>query len=171
MNANTRAYTPSVVEPVASYASYADAENAVNLLADRGQAEGRGIVAGELRFVERVTERRSYGAAAGDAAAMAGATGAIVGFLLGYFNLTAPLSAAFALALWGLLFGTAVGALVGLLVHALGGRQRDFSSVRTLEAGRYDVLAPPAVAGEARRLLAETSGRRATSGSAAARRP
>jgi hypothetical protein len=72
----------------------------------------------------------------------------------------APASTALALAFWGLMLGAIVGAFAGALGHALGGRRHDFASERILDAGRYDVMAPPQVAGEARRLLAEaTAGR------------
>lgn len=63
-------------------------------------------------------------------------------------------STGLALAFWGLLLGALAGGLVGLLGHALAGRRRDFSSTATLDAGRYDVMAPADVAGDARRRLA-----------------
>jgi hypothetical protein len=93
-------------------------------------------------------------AAALDAAPIGAVTGALVGFLLGVFNQIAPLSTGLALAFWGLLLGALFGALVGVFGHALAGRRRDFSSMATLDAGRYDVMAPANVAGEARRMLA-----------------
>lgn len=155
MSANVPPSTPRFAEPVASYSTYVDAEKAVNALAESGfPVEGVTIVAGDLRFVEQVTGRRSYGAAAIEAAPIGAITAALVGFLLGIFSQIAPLSTGLALAFWGLLLGAIVGALVGVLGHALAGRRRDFSSRATLDAGRYDVMAPADVAGEARGRLA-----------------
>jgi hypothetical protein len=154
MSSNVPPSAPRFVEPVASYSSYAAAERAVNLLAETGfPVEGVTIVAGDLRFVEHVTGRRSYRAAAMEAAPMGAVTGALVGFVLGIFDRVAPLSTGLTLAFWGLMIGAIAGVLVGLLGHALARRRRDFSSATTLDAGRYDVMAPADVAGEARRML------------------
>ena len=65
-----------------------------------------------------------------------------------------PLISGLLPALYGGVFGAAVGALVGLMVHALTGGRRDFSSARSLRAGRYDVLADAEVAEDARTRLA-----------------
>jgi hypothetical protein len=149
-------------EPVASYSTYAEAETAVNRLAAGGlPVEGVTIVAGELKFIEQVTGRRGHAAAALDGALTGGATGALVGFVLGVFTAVAPLSTALTLAFWGLVLGAIVGALIGLLGPGLWGRRRRFSSVSTLDARRYDVMAPPEVAAQARRLLEEARIQRA----------
>ena len=66
---------------VASYPSYAEAERAVDSLSDRRfPVERTAIVGRDLEYVEQVTGRMSYGAAA-----LRGAlTGAFVGFLVGW---------------------------------------------------------------------------------------
>ena len=159
MSPTTPDPTVRPVEVVASYASYEEAERAVNLLAERGlPVTGVTIVAGDLRFVEQVTGRRGYGSAAVESAGAGALTGAFVGFVLGLFNPVAPLSASIALAVWGLALGAVIGAIVGLIGHAAG-RRRDFSSVRSLDARRYDVMAPSEAAAEARRVLAATARR------------
>jgi hypothetical protein len=111
---------PNHSDPVASFATYAEAAEAINRLAERGfPVENVTIVAGDLRFVEYVTGRRGYGQAALEAAGAGAVTGAVVGFVLGMLTPLAPLRAGAALALWGLLLGAIVGAGVGLLGHAL----------------------------------------------------
>jgi hypothetical protein len=142
-------------ERVGSYRTYAEAQAAVDRLADRGFAVDRlVIVASDLRFVEQVTGRATYGAAALEGATSGALMGAFIGFLLGLFQLVAPLTSSIVLALWGLVIGAIVGLSVRLVGHALRSGRRDFSSVGGLQAGRYDVVAEAEVADEARRLLA-----------------
>jgi hypothetical protein len=81
--------------------------------------------------------------------------GFLVGWLFGVFDWFNPVVAAGWLALDGLWFGAIVGALAGLLAHALTGGRRDFGSVGTMTADRYEVLVDEGVSDEARRLLAE----------------
>jgi hypothetical protein len=74
----------------------------------------------------------------------------------------AALTSAVILGLWGLAIGGVIGAIVGLIVYALSGGRRDFSSISTVRAERYDVLAEPAVADEARRMLESVKATRTT---------
>ena len=82
-------------------------------------------------------------------------TGVFIGFILGLFSLLTPISSGVTLALWGLVTGAVIGALVGLLVHSLADGRRNVSSVSSLRAGRYDVVATADVVERARRLLSE----------------
>jgi hypothetical protein len=52
-------------------------------------------------------------------------------------------------------FGVLGGALFGFAAHAATRGQRDFSSVRVLSAGRYDLIARGGSADQARTMLAE----------------
>ncbi len=81
--------------------------------------------------------------------------GALIGWLLGLFSLIEPLISAVLLALWGVLIGGVLGALIGLIGHALTRGRRDFSSVSSVQADRYDIVASPTVAEDAERELAE----------------
>jgi hypothetical protein len=58
------------------------------------------------------------------------------------------------LALYGLIFGAILGTIIGLTAQALMGGRRDFSSMGSIEADRYNVMADEEVAEEASRLLA-----------------
>lgn len=147
MNTTTR-------DIVASYPEYADAERAVDALSDRDfPVEALAIVGADLRSVEQITGRRGYGRAAGGGLVGGALIGWFVGLLLGLFSVVAPWTAALVLGLWGLVIGAVVGAVVGLIGHAMTGGRRDFSSMSTLEAERYEVLAEPNVAEQARRLI------------------
>ena len=143
---------------VASYGSYADAQGAVDRLADGGfPVERISIVAEGLRFEERITGRKGYGRAAMEGLGAGAVPGALIGFVFGFFSLIDPLVSGLLLATYGFVFGAILGAIIGLISHALSGGRRDFSSVSSMRADSYDIVADEDVAEEASRLLAERS--------------
>ena len=143
---------------VASYGSYADAQGAVDRLADAGfPVERISIVAEGLRFEERITGRKGYGRAAMEGLGAGAVPGALIGFVFGFFSLIDPLVSGLLLATYGFVFGAILGAIIGLISHALSGGRRDFSSVSSMRADSYDIVADEDVAEEASRLLAERS--------------
>ena len=143
---------------VASYGTYADAQGAVDRLADEGfPVERLSIVAEGLRFEERVTGRKGYGRAALEGLGAGALPGALVGFVFGLFSLIDPLVSGLVLAFYGLIFGALLGTLFGLISHALSGGSRDFSSVGAMLADSYDVVADDEVAESAARRLYEES--------------
>jgi hypothetical protein len=139
---------------VASFSSYAEAERAVDLLADRHfPVEHVAIVGRDLKYVEQVTGRMTY-----VRAALSGAlTGALIGFLIGWlfgvFNWFDPVVATLWLMFDGLWFGAVLGALFGVLLHALQGGRRDFASAGYTTAERYEVVVDEEYADDAQRLL------------------
>jgi heat induced stress protein YflT len=143
---------------VASYGSYAEAQGAVDRLADGGfPVERVSIVAEGLRFEERVTGRKGYGRAALEGSGAGAIPGALIGFVFGLFSSIDPLVSGLLLALYGLSFGAVLGATLSLISDASSGGRRDFSSVGSMRADSYDVVADEEVAEEASRLLAERS--------------
>ena len=143
---------------VASFSDYRDAEHAVDRLSDDGfPVERAAIVGTGLRFVEQVTGREGYAAAARDGAFTGALVGFFFGFLFGLLGLTEPAVAGFWLALWGIVLGALLGALLGLGTKvALGGR-RDFSSVAGMRADRYELVVDEEVADRAESLLAHAA--------------
>ena len=135
---------------VARFDDYAAAQRAVDQLSDDGfPVETLDIVGSDLRLVERVTGRLTKARAA-TAGALSGAwIGLLIGILLGLFT---PVS-------WFLMvaaavgFGALWGAVFGFAAHAATRGQRDFSSVRSLAAGRYDLIARDGTAERARSML------------------
>lgn len=141
---------------VASYPDYADAQYAVDALADRKfPVDGLAIVGANLQSFEQVTGRRGYGRAALDGLTNGALVGVLIGWLFGLFNIVAPLVSALVLGLWGALIGAVVGVVVGLIGHAITGGRRDFSSISSVRAERYDVLAASGIADDAERAIAE----------------
>jgi hypothetical protein len=140
---------------VASFDSYADAERAVDHLADdKFPVEHVTIVGRDLSLVEQVVGRMTYARAALQAALSGALVGLLIGWLFALFDWFDPVVARGWLILDGLWFGALVGALYGLLAHAMTGGRRDFASIGTMQAARYDILVDEDVADEASRLLA-----------------
>jgi hypothetical protein len=141
---------------VASFKTYAEAELAVDHLADQKfPVERVTIVARDLKMVEQVTGRRGYLEAALQGLASGALIGVLIGWLFGIFNWFEPVTSAFWLAIDGLWFGAVVGALWGLLLHAMTHGRRDFDSVAGLSADRYEVLVDDEVAAKAASLLTD----------------
>jgi hypothetical protein len=138
-------------DTVASYATYIEAQRAVDALSDAGfPVDKVDIVGHGLRLVERVTGRLTTARAAG-AGALSGAWfGLFIGLLVGLFT-SGP--EWLGLVLGGLLIGAFWGAAFGFVAHWMTRGQRDFSSVRGLVASRYDVSVQQDQAQRARELL------------------
>ncbi|WP_458248409.1 general stress protein [Streptomyces sp. MAI_2237] len=160
---------------VASYATYQDAERAVDHLTDQGfPVQKVAIIGQDMRMVEQVIGRMGYGEAALHGAAAGALPGVLVGWIFGLLNWLDPVVSGLLLALYGMLFGAVVGALFGVLLHAAQGGHRNFASVRSIEPSRYDVVVDENVADEAVRLLAglrDEAGANAESASLGGRRP
>lgn len=137
---------------LASYPRYADAQAAVDRLSDaRFPVERTSIVGRDLRLVESVTGRLDRTRAVLSGLAAGAWFGLLAGLFVGLF--TDDAGSWLALVLWGLLFGALAGAVFGFGSYAATGGRRDFVSVSSLVADRYDVLVDPASVAEARRVL------------------
>ena len=137
-----------------TFEDYASVQHAVDHLADRGfPVERVAIVGRDLRYVERVTGRMTVGTAA-----LLGALhGAVIGslFALGFGLIFTyrPNPALPLLVLYGIVAGGVLGALFGAASHAAGSGRRDFASVPSVVADRYDLLVDADLADRAAALL------------------
>jgi hypothetical protein len=146
--------SPTVV--VGSYADYAVAQKAVDLLSDnKFPVERTAIIGTDLRLVENVLGRLTTGRAALAGAASGAWFGLFIGVLFGLFSN----SNWFAVILVGLLIGAAWGAIFGAIAHAATGGRRDFASRSSLQAGQYAVTTDPELADQARSLLVSVNWR------------
>jgi hypothetical protein len=141
---------------VAAYEGYEQAQRAVDFLADeKFPVENVTIVGSDLRMVERVTGRLTWGRAVGAGAASGAWFGLFVGLLLGIF---APDGSSWVgSVLTGLLIGLVFGAVFGAVGYAATQGKRDFTSTSQVVAGRYELLCQPQVAEDARARLARLS--------------
>jgi len=141
---------------VASYTAYADAERAVDRLADHGfPVERVAIIGQDLETVEQVTGKLDPPGAAWRGAVSGAVPGALLGWIFGLFDWADPLVSALLLALYGLLLGAVIGAVIAVIVYALQGGSRGFVSVTSLRPRRYELVVDDEVADPAARLLAE----------------
>jgi hypothetical protein len=141
---------------VGSYDGYEQAQAAVDYLSDEKFAvENVTIIGSDLRMVERVTGRMTWGRAIGAGAASGAWFGLFVGLLLGIF---APDGSSWlGSVLTGLLIGLVFGAIFGAVGYGATQGKRDFTSTSQVVAGRYDVLCQPQFAEQARAHLARLS--------------
>ena len=143
---------------IASYPDYPAAQHAVDALADRRfPVGGLAIVGANLQSYEQITGRHGYGRAAAEGVTTGAITGALIGWLLGIFDIAQPLVSAVVMALFGVVVGAVVGSVFGLLGHLVSGGRRDFSSVSSVRAERYDVLAVAEIADEAELAIREVT--------------
>ncbi|GAB3356812.1 hypothetical protein GCM10027300_26460 [Modestobacter lapidis] len=141
---------------VATYDDYQQAQQAVDFLSDeKFPVENVTIVGSDLRMVERVTGRLTWGRAIGAGAASGAWFGLFVGVLLGIF---APDGSSWlGSVLSGLLIGLVFGAVFGAVGYAATQGKRDFTSTSQVVASRYELLCEPQTAEDARARLARLS--------------
>ena len=136
---------------VASYSSYAEAEAAVDRLASSGfPVQELEIVGSGLRSVEQVTGRMTTGRAVLSGAGTGAWFGLFIGILVGLFTFG---PAWIGLVIGGLLIGAVWGAIFGLVARLLAGHRHEFSSLSSVAATRYDIIALDNMAGQARSAL------------------
>jgi hypothetical protein len=142
-------------DEVAAYDTYIDAQHAVDYLSDQKfPVENVTIVGTDLRMVERVTGRLSYGRVA-----LAGAlSGAWFGFFVGLLLMLFGGEGAGAVVFVGIALGAGFGLLFSVLSYAFTGGRRDFTSSSQIVASTYAILCVTEQAGEARSLLMRSPG-------------
>jgi hypothetical protein len=144
---------------VASYASYEQAERAVDYLADHGfPVERAAIVGRDLKFVEHVTGRVGYPEAALRGMLSGALAGLLIGWLFAIFDWVDPAIARGWVVFDGLWFGAVAGTLAGVLAHALTRGRRNFGGISAMTAERYEVIVDEEAAADAERMLAQMDG-------------
>lgn len=137
------------------YDRYEQAQKAVDFLSDNEfPVENCMIVGTDLKRVERITGRLTTGRVALGGLVSGIWLGLFVGLIFALFTDEAVLGVILSTVLIGALFGV-IWALVG---YAFTRGQRDFSSVTSVVATKYEVLVEHKVAGQARELLAQLPG-------------
>nr|WP_042188025.1 general stress protein [Kibdelosporangium sp. MJ126-NF4]CEL17596.1 PROBABLE TRANSMEMBRANE PROTEIN [Kibdelosporangium sp. MJ126-NF4] len=137
---------------LASFPDYLDAQRLVDRMSDDGfPVQHVRIIGDGVRTVEQVTGRMTRGKAALGGLAGGAWFGLLIGLLLGLFTIGA------AAWLWILVLSTVIGAtwgaVFGFIAHWSTRGERDFSSIRTLQAQRYDVYVDTSHAAQAARYV------------------
>ena len=154
-------------EEVASFASYAEAQHAVDSLSDEGfPVQCLTIIGTDLRQVERITGRMSWGRAV---AAGAG-SGLWIGLFFGaMMSLVGSEAAGGGVSMvTAVLLGVVWGIVFQVGSYALTRGRRDFTSVSQVVASRYSIIASDRAA-EATLALADVPGNLSRGGDAARR--
>lgn len=135
---------------------YSDAQKSVDYLSDHEFPVQNVLIVGtELRQVERVTGRLTWGRVLSAGAASGAWLGLLIGLLLSIF---ADGSSVLATVLGGLVFGIAFGLISAAFGYAATRGQRDFSSVQKVVATKYEVLVEHKFLAEGQALLAKQPG-------------
>lgn len=146
-------------QSVGVFTSYADAQTAVDYLADnRFPVENLAIVGTDLKSVERVTGRRNWGTVLLSGVQSGVSTGLMVALLMWFLQ---PAANVFTLLPMALAIGIGIGVAFGAVGYAMSRGRRDFTSVSQTIATKYEVLSEHKVAGQARDLLRQAPGARA----------
>ncbi|WP_205864562.1 general stress protein [Planctomonas sp. JC2975] len=142
-------------EVVATFETYPEAQAAVEVLV-KGEfpIAQVSIVGSDLKTVERVTGKLSWGRVA----AAGAASGVWLGIFLGLLLLIFSPATSFGVLLAALLLGAGFGILFGLVSYAITRRRRDYTSMTQVLATSYSIIVDPELANRARNLVGAQPG-------------
>lgn len=138
-------------EVVGTFETYVGAQEAVEVIARADFPVNKlSIVGSDLKTVERVTGKLTWGRVA-----LAGAaSGAWLGIFFGLLLVLFSPATSFAFILAAVLLGAGFGMLFGIVSYAINRRRRDFTSMTQVLASSYQVIVDPELANRARNLIA-----------------
>ena len=140
---------------IGKFTEYADAVSFVDTLINHGFPAGAiAIVGKDLRSVERVRGKMTYGRIA-----LGGAvTGSWLGLLVGLFfggSTDATGTPAMGSTFSAVLIGAGIGMLVNILRFSVARNKRAFVSQSSVVAGRYEVQVPGNLSDQAEKAIAD----------------
>ncbi|HEY0249299.1 MAG TPA: general stress protein [Gryllotalpicola sp.] len=140
-------------DTVASYESYLDAQLTVDVLAHADfPVDKISILGNDLKTVEHITGRLSWGRVALAGAASGAWFGIFLGIVLLLFGAAQE---NFSLVVAAVLLGAGFGMLFSLVSYAITRRRRDYTSSTAVLATSYSVIVDTELANRARNVLAE----------------
>lgn len=137
-----------------TYETYVEAQKVVDVLAKADfEVKKLSIIGNDLKSVERVTGKLSYGRAALAGAASGAWFGLFLGLLLFIFSPTPN----FAVVASAALIGAGFGMLFSLATYGLNRRRRDFTSMTQVLATNYQIIIDPSLTTKAQAVLENPS--------------
>ncbi len=137
-----------------TYDTYLEAQSIVDRLSKADFTVAKlSIVGNDLKTVERVTGKQTYGRAA-----LAGsASGAWLGLFLGLvFTLfTPPSTQTLGIVGAALLIGAGFGMIFNIVTYTISRRRRDFTSTHQVLASNYQIIIDPELTAKAQQALQE----------------
>ncbi len=142
-------------QSLAVYQTYPEAQRTVDYLADKEfPVQNCMIVGTELKQIERITGRLTWGKIAAGGILSGVWLGLFIGVIFLLFSKSWGVGEVIGTAAFGAVFGL-IWAMAG---YAATRGQRDFSSISTVVATKYEVLVEHKHAAQARELLASLPG-------------
>jgi hypothetical protein len=134
-----------------TYETYVEAQSVVDRLSKADfEVKKLSILGNDLKTVERVTGRLTYGRAAATGAASGAWFGLFFGILLFLFSPSPVLGYVVAAAL----IGAGFGMLFGIVTYTISRRRRDFTSTHQVLASNYQIIIDPELTAKAQDVLA-----------------
>lgn len=148
---NSQLFRLEYPRSLGTYATYAEVQAVVDTLADKQFPVQHTLIVGtDLKLMERVTGRRSWGRVILGGVASGVWMGLFIGILFALFT-SEPLVTVLSSVLIGIVFFT-IWSVIG---YAASGGKRDFTSMTSTIPMQYELLVEHRHAEEARRLLVE----------------
>lgn len=143
-------------QSVGIFDTYPDAAKAIDYLADESfPVQNLAIVGTDLKTVERVLSRKTWGSVISQGAVQGVTMGLMMSLMLYLFM---PGVNWMAVLLTGLALGVGMSMLFAAVAYTATRGERDFNSVQQTVATRYEILCEHKVAQEARDLLTRLAG-------------
>jgi hypothetical protein len=138
-------------DTLGTYDTYPEAQGIVDRLSKADfDVKQLAIVGNDLKTVERVTGKLTYGRVAFSGAASGAWLGLFFGLVLFIFSETPNLAFVGA----ALLIGAAFGILFRVATYAISRRRRDFTSTHQVLASSYQIVIAPELVAKAQEALA-----------------
>ena len=142
-------------EAIGTFETYPEAQALVDHLAKvEFDVSSVSIVGNDLKTVERITGKLTWGRAALNGALNGAFIGIFIMLVLSLFDTNA--TADFRYYAAGVLIVIGIGLVFGLISYAIQRRRRDFTSTQQVLASSYQVIVPSEVAESARQAASRT---------------
>lgn len=140
-----------------TYDTYLEAQGVVDRLAKADfEVSKLSIVGNDLKTVERVTGKLTWGRAALAGAASGAWLGLFFGLVFTIFS--APSAQAVGFVLAAALIGAGFGVIFGVVTYAINRRRRDFTSTHQVLASNYQIIIDPQLTAKAQVVLTQNPG-------------